>query len=214
MSKILLGLLVVSLPMAAHAVTFTKGAYALGPAAGEQLVVTFDAPPAPGFTMTGTAGVYDGAAGLISGVARPLPGNSSFYMSVRNTPLEFAQLDAATPMRTMSIDFGSLDPTNLVRFYAAGGGLVASFTGAQLALPGTATGSGTNPNDNARFFFNFGNTPVSRVVFTSGQNSFEFDNIAAGAVPEPGTWAMLIAGFALVGLSLRRRRQEQAAALA
>ncbi|WP_448578604.1 Npun_F0296 family exosortase-dependent surface protein [Thermaurantiacus sp.] len=214
MRTFLLGLALASLAMPAGAVTFTKGAYALGPAPGEQLVVTFDAPSAPGFSMTGTAGVYNGAAGLISGVARPLPGNSSLYMSVRRTPLEFAQLDAATPMRSMSIDLGSLDPTNLLSFYTAGGGLVASFTGTQLAFPGAATGSGTNPHDNARFFFNFGSTPVSRVVFTSGQNSFEFDNIGAAVVPEPGTWAMLIAGFALVGLSLRRRRQQPAVTLA
>jgi len=29
---------------------------------------------------------------------------------------------------------------------------------------------------------------------------------AAGAVPEPASWAMLIAGFGLVGAVLRRRR--------
>ena len=201
------------LPAAAHAVTFTKGAYALGPAAGETLVVTFDAPPAPGFTITGNAGVYSGAAGLIAGVARPLPGNSSLYMSVRKSPLEFAQLDMAVPLLSLSFDLGSLDPTNLIQFYGPSG-LVASFTGTQLAFPGTATGSGTDPNANARFFFDFGATPVNRVVFTSGQNSFEFDNIAAAVVPEPGTWAMLIAGFALVGLSMRRRRQEIARAIA
>jgi hypothetical protein len=28
----------------------------------------------------------------------------------------------------------------------------------------------------------------------------------AGAVPEPATWAMLIAGFGMVGFSVRRRR--------
>ena len=28
----------------------------------------------------------------------------------------------------------------------------------------------------------------------------------AAAVPEPGTWAMLIAGFGLVGATIRRRR--------
>jgi hypothetical protein len=27
-----------------------------------------------------------------------------------------------------------------------------------------------------------------------------------GAVPEPATWAMLLAGFGLVGVSARRRR--------
>lgn len=32
-------------------------------------------------------------------------------------------------------------------------------------------------------------------------------NRAASAIPEPETWALLIAGFAVVGLSLRRRRR-------
>jgi hypothetical protein len=33
-----------------------------------------------------------------------------------------------------------------------------------------------------------------------------------GAIPEPGTWAMLIAGFGLVGATLRRQRRAAAAA--
>jgi hypothetical protein len=37
-------------------------------------------------------------------------------------------------------------------------------------------------------------------------------NSALGAIPEPGTWAMMIAGFGLVGAAARRRRTEQAAA--
>jgi hypothetical protein len=33
-----------------------------------------------------------------------------------------------------------------------------------------------------------------------------WDNLSSGAVPEPATWAMMIAGFGLAGASLRRRR--------
>lgn len=35
---------------------------------------------------------------------------------------------------------------------------------------------------------------------------------AAGAVPEPGTWALMLAGFASTGVALRRRRRAVAAA--
>lgn len=194
-----------ALAPAAHAVSFVKGPYGtLAP--GETLVVTFDAPPVPGFTVSGNAGIYDGAAGLIPGVARPLPGNTTLYMSVRRSPLETAVID--TPLlRSLSFDVGSLDPTNLVRFFGPSG-LVASFSGAELALPGAANGSGTDPNANARFLFDFGPTPVNRIVFTSGSNSFEFDNIAAGAVPEPASWALLVAGFGIVGWAMRRRRRD------
>lgn len=34
---------------------------------------------------------------------------------------------------------------------------------------------------------------------------FAIDNVSMTAVPEPATWALLIAGFALVGVSMRRR---------
>jgi len=33
-----------------------------------------------------------------------------------------------------------------------------------------------------------------------------YTTVAAGAVPEPAAWAMMIAGFGLVGASLRRRK--------
>lgn len=38
-------------------------------------------------------------------------------------------------------------------------------------------------------------------------DNFSFD--LAGAVPEPSTWAMLIAGFGLVGVSARRRNRSR-----
>ncbi|MBS3960497.1 MAG: PEP-CTERM sorting domain-containing protein [Sandarakinorhabdus sp.] len=37
------------------------------------------------------------------------------------------------------------------------------------------------------------------------------DNVLVTQVPEPATWAMLIAGFGLVGFAMRRRRTLSAA---
>ena len=39
--------------------------------------------------------------------------------------------------------------------------------------------------------------------------SFVATTAAAGAVPEPATWALMIAGFALAGVALRRRAPVQ-----
>jgi PEP-CTERM motif len=44
----------------------------------------------------------------------------------------------------------------------------------------------------------FGNTDV-------GQYTLEINPVGTLAVPEPGTWAMLIAGFGIVGAAMRRR---------
>jgi hypothetical protein len=38
------------------------------------------------------------------------------------------------------------------------------------------------------------------------------DGGGPGGVPEPGTWAMMLAGFGLVGLSRRRQRTTTVAA--
>ncbi len=57
-------------------------------------------------------------------------------------------------------------------------------------------------------FFNVNSTTaITSIVFTrtaTGGN-FEFDNFTIATVPEPASWALMIAGFAMVGFSVRRR---------
>jgi hypothetical protein len=45
--------------------------------------------------------------------------------------------------------------------------------------------------------------------FDSSQQAFEFSNINS-AVPEPGTYAMLLSGLMAVGFVARRRRAQSA----
>jgi hypothetical protein len=46
------------------------------------------------------------------------------------------------------------------------------------------------------------------ITLASGSNSFEIDRLAvSGAVPEPATWAMMIAGFGFIGGTMRVRRR-------
>ena len=98
------------------------------------------------------------------------------------------------------------------------GGNAGSYTQpstANLSINGGAIQSFTNADDTP-FAINwkpftvsfYSATPVTLTFSngTVGDNMLGLDDVSLNAVPEPSTWAMLIAGFGLVGASARRRR--------
>lgn len=48
-------------------------------------------------------------------------------------------------------------------------------------------------------------------VWNSGTITFTYTPTETGAVPEPATWAMMLAGFGLIGAGMRRRTSVKAA---
>lgn len=69
-------------------------------------------------------------------------------------------------------------------------------------------------NGTSTGFFGFGEVhgvlkfagTVTSLSFTDTFDSWHGFTVGVGAVPEPQSWAMLIAGFGLVGATMRRRR--------
>jgi len=107
----------------------------------------------------------------------------------------------------------AIDGGNTVAFYKAGV-LVDSVNLTTYALSSAYYGNPTTTylgkDAGEKFaFFNFdvvgGYDKV--VLLENGGGGFETDNYTVGvlAVPEPALWAMMITGFGLVGLSMRRR---------
>ena len=71
-------------------------------------------------------------------------------------------------------------------------------------------------NTNGRLTLTF-DKAIDRVVLGSSTNAFEISDIAgirAGGVPEPSSWALMIAGFGAAGAVLRTQRRRQAFAAA
>jgi hypothetical protein len=65
------------------------------------------------------------------------------------------------------------------------------------------------PSGDFNLFGNGGNAPSGTFYFqltTTSGDTLNVTSIAPGGVPEPANWAMLIAGFGLVGAAARQRR--------
>lgn len=195
------GVMLSAAPLAAPPAAPTKAIYALGDPlpAGQVMIDDFDNPIAPGFTFTGGY-VRSGALGLDPGMSAPPPGDETNYETVLGG--QAAVLTSSRLLRSFSFYMGSPDSYNSVRFI----GPQYDFTlnGSDIWLP--ATGGGTGDQGwGRRISYDFGGYGVNKVVFSSSGNSFEFDDLAGSAVPEPGAWATMIMGFGLIGAASRRR---------
>lgn len=197
------------------ATTVTSTDYGLAAPAGTDVLVDFNGVLPGSFTLTGNFAIVNGS---VSGqYAAPADSTTTQtttdYLVVPGTGVDgFADLWNGTGYNQVSFLWGSIDNYNDIQLLDAAGnpfGLTFNGDDPNVADP-TATGGQQGPGTNRRVFFTQGSGDplIYGVRFSNnGQRAFEIENVAfGGAVPEPATWAMLIAGFGLVGGAMRRRR--------
>jgi hypothetical protein len=211
MRTVLLGLASAALLAAGSAqavVTFSTlpGAPDPGPAPGQVITVDFDNPNAPGYSFG--PGINT-AIGSLPGVYAAPAGDTTVFGYVSSAVTPNSTTLSTPKLDSISVYIGSIDTFNLLEVLDGNGNVL-------LSLPGTllppADGDQSAANTNRRIFIDrVSGAAIEGLRFTSTGVAFEFDDIAAGAVPEPATWAMMLAGFGLVGFAARRRRAVAAA---
>jgi hypothetical protein len=107
---------------------------------------------------------------------------------------------------TVSFFLGSIDSYNTVNILSTTGALLASFSGTHLSFAPNGNQELPITNRRATFTRSAGDAQIGGVSFASGGNSLEVDNLVF-TVPEPATWAMMIAGFGMIGFAVRSRRR-------
>ena len=104
---------------------------------------------------------------------------------------------------TLSFDYRSLG-AGVENLYAVVNGTTYSF-------PALANNNLDLPYQTASFGFVAASGSTTLQFYSDGINNVDaiVDNIllTGAAVPEPGTWAMMLLGFGGIGIAMRRRRQ-------
>ncbi|GGB35672.1 hypothetical protein GCM10011380_26300 [Sphingomonas metalli] len=202
---------VAAVPAGAVTYTATNGSTDVFNASAAGAQYTFEtAANAAGFVRTGGTIM----TGNVSGMgANPYPAPAdNHYLAVKSNEVATIASIAGgiTGYQSISIYMGSIDAGNTVQLLGAGGKVLMSYTGSQLADPAAANGSQTLPATNRAFTFTAGQGEVlTGLRLTSSVNSLEIDNVRfTGAVPEPTTWAMMLVGFGLVGAGMRYRSRQ------
>lgn len=192
-------------------VTSSPGAPDPGPAAGQTVLVNFDTMTLPaGYTLTGG---YNYQTGTTGGAAAPAGDTTQYlYVSSALSP-NTATLTTAFDLKSISFYWGSIDKYNQVDVLGANGVTLGSFGGGMFP-PSNGDQHGSSTNERV-FFTTSAGEAITGLRFSSTGIAFELDNIAGtptgdgnanGIVPEPASWALMIGGFAFVGLAARRRR--------
>lgn len=195
-----------AMALPAGAVTYTSVNGAPDPGSpGETLLLNFEGAPPAGYTITGD---FNYATGYAPGVAAAPAGDATRFLYV-SPALAGTSATITTPdLTSVSFYWGSIDTYNSVDVLLSGGS-VFSLSGS--AFP-PANGGLNNGLSNRRVFFTAdpGET-ITGITFRSTGVAFEIDDVygtlgAGSTIPEPQSWALLIAGFGLIGAAARRRR--------
>src|SRR5258708_6001267 len=157
-----------------------------------------------GFHFFGNGAVF---RGNVPGTAFHPAGDATNYLAAgaargENNATEIAFLG---PHTHLGLDWGSIDVYNVLLFFSKGK-LVFAESGLSLLSNPNLSGNPFSDVSNRYVNFAFTQGTFDTIVFHTLHPNFEVDNIGIQGVPELSTWAMMLVGFGLVGIQIRRRK--------
>lgn len=147
-------------------------------------------------------------------------------VDTNGSPNEILRAGFSQASRLRNLQVSLVDTDDTLRLYGLGSdGSTLNLLGFIGTLSSGGVGNGVNftstlvSTANGRTYnvlFSPSTPSYSTFFFTSNRDTsdgYRLNSITA-AVPEPATWAMMIGGFGLAGISLRRRRRSSGLAIA
>lgn len=171
------------------------------------------------FTDGTPAGAYE-APSFTDGINASVQNNSVANVYLRPEGLDDAdsflvvsKLEGASGSATVDLGdassfsfvWGSPDSFNAIDIYSDGFGMV-TYTGTQLGSQFGFFADGDNGDTGLFTIAGVDGATIDHVVFRS--NGVAFELAVAAPVPEPETYAMMLAGLAAMGFVARRRRAD------
>lgn len=171
----------------------------------------FDPGSRPGGATTGN---YQNTS-LTDTYAQPFGGTGYYYEVGPGTSTPgIIDLTSFGNIYDIFFIWGSVDTYNTLQILDGSMSVLYTLVGNDIFNP--ANGNQTSPNTNPLVVLNFSGSDIANVSylkFNSTVNAFEIDNLGI-SVPEPGTWGLMLLGFAGIGMALRRRRRPALAQVA
>jgi len=161
-----------------------------------------------GFTAaaTGFTNVYTGSH---PGTAAAPMNDATKYLAVS---MGTYTLKSSVGFSNLSFYWGSIDAGNTLQLLDVYGNVFYTLTGSNALMSSDASGNWFSGADNRTVLIN-SDQRIFGTRFVNSGVAFELDNLAFGGVPEPATWAMMVAGFGLIGFATRLSRKQNRSTL-
>jgi choice-of-anchor C domain-containing protein len=203
MKKFVLALAALAaLPTAANATAFTNGGFEIGPNPGGFTTLSAPSAAITGWTVTG------GSIDYIGSHWQPGEGSRSIDLNGNSIGTIAQTFDTVIGM-TYTVKFllsGNPDgaPTLKTLDVSATGGSTVGYSFSTAGISRAAMGW-----ESKTYLFTATGLSTTLTFASTTPGAFygpALDGVSVTAVPEPATWAMMIGGLGLVGVSMRRRK--------